>query len=192
MTNVTAEPDFGLAIINSVIEHDFERLRVYVHQNVQDSDDLALLDASVLEVTATLARRAQKFANIDSLSQKTWGSVIGKSRTIPKGIPVNPEWLRADIDTFISDVLSPYINSGLYELDVPTESDERGTPYDEMLIHAYAVALSGAAFVKGVSSTISSYGSPSDILSRLHEYFELMRARGEEYATVELVTEDER
>ena len=192
MKSVTPEPDFGLALINSVIQQDFDRIRKYVADEVAEADDLAIIDVSVLEVLGALTQRVQKFARIPHLAQETWLAVIKESRAFPKKVPVNPNWLRTEIDTFISNILNPYINTGVFELDLPETSEERGTIEDEFLIHAYAVAFAGAAFVKGISSTISGYGTPSEILSRLHEYFELMASRGAEYASVDLATEDER
>jgi hypothetical protein len=179
---VVPNPVFALDLIENQLKSETQGLTKIVNERVREADDLALIDASVLYVLKALEQRVRKFANIQFFSENTWRAIIGFSQQVSFITPeLNAEWLRSDIDEFLSDVVSPWLGASNQELVLPEDSRERYTPNDEYLIHAMAVVNVGLGFVRGVSATIPNYGDVTAIMGRLREYFSLMEARGTDY-----------
>lgn len=179
---VIPEPLFALDLISYQLAGNTAPLSQYVSERVNEPTDLAIIDASMLLLIKTLERRVRQFANIQFLSPDIWRAVIALSKQSTFTSPeLNSEWLLTDTDEFLSEVVSPMVADSPYELVLPGDSNERSTPDDEYLIHAFAVVNVGLGFVRGVSSTIPNYGSTEAIIGRLREYFVLLEARGEQY-----------
>ena len=179
---VIPEPLFALDLIRNQLSGNTAPLVKFVDEKIVEASDLAIIDASMLTLLKVLEERARKFTNAQYLTEGTWRSIISlseqKTYTSPE---LNNEWVRADTEEFLTEVVSPMVASNSYDLLLPSESEERGTADDEYLVHAFAVINVGVGFIRGVSATIPNYGDPTAIIGRLDEYFSLLEARGQEY-----------
>jgi len=181
MQTVTAEPLFILDAVSLNLNKRINKFVDWVGTHVSTPEDLARIDFSGAYVAQTIAERVSKYTRQDYFSESTWNAILAASRARTFDKIVSEKWLLADIEEYITEVVRPAVNKESYDISVPEEADERGTEYDEYLIHALAVVNSITALIKGVSFSVQGYGKPEQVVSRLIEYFELQMKKGEEF-----------